>query len=121
MGRVRNFQPNKFYLPVAFLLILILSAICSLADMNFTYGYLVGVNIVTLFYFGYDKHKARKCGSRIPEFVLHMLTLIGGTGGALVGQQIFEHKTRKRNFRLIFITIVLIQLVCLFAYVATIL
>ena len=45
-----------------------------------------------------------------PEIVLHLLALIGGTIGALLGQMVFRHKTRKMSFRVIFIATVVLQI-----------
>ena len=68
-----------------------------------------GLNAATLLCFGYDKHQAVMRGRRVPERVLHALTLLGGTLGAGLGMILFRHKIHDRSFRLIFFFIVLVQ------------
>lgn len=48
--------------------------------------------------YGLDKWAARKGQSRIAETSLHLVALLGGWPGALLGQQIFRHKTSKPLF-----------------------
>jgi len=55
-------------------------------------------------------------GGRVPEAVLHGLALVGGTPGALAGQAMFRHKTRKPSFRRVFASIVLLQILLIAAY-----
>lgn len=71
--------------------------------------YLISITLVTFFFYGYDKFQARNNRKRIPELVLHILILIGGTVGAFLGQILFRHKTRKWKFQLVFISIVVVQ------------
>ncbi|MCF7834590.1 DUF1294 domain-containing protein [Candidatus Gracilibacteria bacterium] len=60
--------------------------------------YFVLINIVTFVVRGLDKWKARKAKWRISEKLLFILTLIGGFLGALIGMQLFRHKTIKGKF-----------------------
>jgi len=71
--------------------------------------YLISITLITFFFYGYDKFQARNNRERIPELVLHILTLIGGTVGAFLDQILFRHKTRKWKFQLVFISIVVVQ------------
>jgi uncharacterized membrane protein YsdA (DUF1294 family) len=80
------------------------------------YAALISVNVVTLVLYGYDKHQAVAGGMRIPEATLHVAALLGGSPGAVVGQLLFRHKTRKRSFRIVFIAIVLLQIVVIYGY-----
>jgi uncharacterized membrane protein YsdA (DUF1294 family) len=48
--------------------------------------------------YGLDKWAARKGNNRVAEGTLHALALAGGWPGALVGQQVFRHKTAKPSF-----------------------
>ena len=79
-------------------------------EIHLLYAYLIGVNLTTFVSYGVDKHRATHNSSRIPEIVLHLLSLAGGSPAAFVAQATFRHKTKKRTFRIIFIAIVLIQL-----------
>ena len=78
--------------------------------------FLLAVSLVTFAFYGYDKHQAQRGGGRIPEIVLHLLALLGGSPGALLGQITFRHKTRKRSFRIVFFLILAIQLAALYLY-----
>src|SRR5258708_31110140 len=60
---------------------------------HFLAAWLTAVNLTTFAYYGYDKARARSRNSRIPEFVLHGLVLLGGTLGAYLGMVLFRHKT----------------------------
>lgn len=58
-----------------------------------------GINVITFLVFGWDKRQSERDGSRIAERTLIAIALLGGALGALLGQQIFRHKTRKQPFR----------------------
>lgn len=77
---------------------------------------LISVNAVALLLYGFDKRQARAGGSRIPEAVLHVVALLGGSPGALAGQELFRHKTRKRGFRLVLAAIFLLQAGLIYGY-----
>ncbi len=59
--------------------------------------------------FGWDKWKAGRETSRIPEKTLHLLAAFGGWPGAVLGQQLFRHKTIKPVFRSILLLIVVVH------------
>lgn len=80
------------------------------------YAYLVSLNAFTLLLYGYDKRQAVVGGTRIPELVLHVAALLGGSPGALLGQQLFRHKTRKLGFQMVFAAIVLLQVAAVYGY-----
>ena len=69
--------------------------------------------------YGWDKRSAAKGGRRVPEQTLHMLALLGGWPGALLGQRHFRHKTKKLSFLFVFCCIVLfhVAMVGIAAYV----
>ena len=56
------------------------------AGMEILYAYLISINLITVLFYWYDKYRARNGGSRIPEVVLQLLALVGGSPGALIGQ-----------------------------------
>lgn len=80
------------------------------------YAGLIGINAITLLLYGYDKRQARNGGTRVPEAVLHLVALLGGSPAALVGQELFRHKTRKLAFRLVLVPIFLLQAGLVYAY-----
>lgn len=105
-------KPKKHFLILAVILIVTLSFLFSyIIKINFLYACVISINLITLLFYGYDKHQAGNNGFRIPEIVLHLLALIGGSPGALLGQILFRHKTRKVKFSFVFIMIVIIQVV----------
>lgn len=66
--------------------------------MKFLYIYLIVVNIAALVLMGNDKLRAKDYRWRIPERVLFLSALLGGSLGATVGMWIFRHKTRHWYF-----------------------
>jgi len=74
------------------------------------WAWVFGITLTTFAYYGWDKRQARRDGARVPEMVLHMLALIGGSLGAYAGMQLFRHKTLKGRFRLMFWLIALLQM-----------
>ncbi|NJN80994.1 MAG: DUF1294 domain-containing protein [Caldilineaceae bacterium] len=53
---------------------------------------------MTFIFFGYDKTQAKRGKWRVPELVLHALSLVGGFVGAGLGMVVFRHKIRKPIF-----------------------
>lgn len=80
------------------------------------YAYVVSINALALALYGYDKRQAVVGRSRIPELVLHTAALCGGSPGALLGQRLFRHKTRKFRFQAAFVLIILLQAAALGGY-----
>ena len=60
--------------------------------------YLVVMNAAAFVMMGADKRRARKGRWRIPEKALFAVALAGGSAGAVLGMQIFRHKTRHWYF-----------------------
>jgi uncharacterized membrane protein YsdA (DUF1294 family) len=76
-------------------------------------GALAGVNVATILLYGYDKTVAGGKRVRVPENVLHLLALLGGTPAALFSQVFFRHKTLKPSFRRTWWLIVVLQIAIL--------
>ncbi len=74
-------------------------------------------NLLTVVIYGADKMAARKAWRRVPESTLLMFGLVGGWPGAIVGQQVFRHKTQKQPFKTWFIISVMVNIVVLVALV----
>jgi len=102
-------NPNKLPFVIAISLIAVVSASLWWMEVNLLYAYLLGVSVTTFLFYGYDKRQALKKGWRVPEAVLHILALSGGTPGAFLGQILSRHKTRKPRFKVVFVVIALLQ------------
>ncbi|NLH16852.1 MAG: DUF1294 domain-containing protein [Phycisphaerae bacterium] len=104
-------NPYKSFVLVAVILLAIFCIVLwRLTSLHPAWIYLIAVSAIAFLFYGYDKVQARRNGGRIPEVVLHLLALAGGTIGAFLGQFLFRHKTKKWEFRLVFILIVIVQL-----------
>jgi uncharacterized membrane protein YsdA (DUF1294 family) len=90
--------------------ILLLFAFGSWSWPLFAVAWFLAVSLTTFGYYGFDKARARNGGRRVPEVVLHGLACAGGSLGAYAGMQFFRHKTLKGTFRIVFWTIVVLQL-----------
>ena len=78
--------------------------------------YLLVMNLVTFFVFGFDKWKAKykekhETARRVPERTLFLLAAIGGSVGALLGMRVWHHKTLHRSFRFGIPAILILQIV----------
>ena len=102
---------------IALTLILAVGAGLWFLGLGVLYAYLIAINLATMLFYGHDKRRAIRQRSRIPEIVLHLLALAGGTVGAFAGQTIFRHKTIKTRFRIVFVLTVILQAVLLGAYI----
>lgn len=94
---------------VAALLAFVINAL--IPGLELGWSWIFGVSIASFFTYGYDKSIAGHNVTRVPEVVLHALTLFGGTLGSFLGMQIFRHKTQKKSFLTVFWAIVIIQIV----------
>ena len=63
---------------------------------------LAGLCAVGFLLHGWDKRRARTGGRRVPEASLHLVELLGGWPGALLGTRLFRHKTAKFSYRAAF-------------------
>ena len=102
-------NPKQFFFVTAIILIAAVSGLLWWLHVSLLYAYLIGMSIIAFVFYGYDKRQAVKNKSRVPELILHMLALLGGTPGALLGQLFFRHKTKKLRFRIVFLAIALLQ------------
>lgn len=60
--------------------------------------YLVFINILAFVLMSTDKAKAKRNAWRIPEKTLFLSAILGGSIGAILGMQLFRHKTKHRSF-----------------------
>lgn len=62
-------------------------------NINFIY-YIIFINIITFILFAIDKLKAIKEKSRVRNSTLFIVSILGGSVGALLGMYTFHHKTK---------------------------
>ncbi|WES65711.1 DUF1294 domain-containing protein [Microbacter sp. GSS18] len=74
------------------------------------------MSVIAFAAYGLDKLAARKGWNRVSESTLLALGLLCGWPGALIAQQLFRHKTRKRAFRRPFWGTVVLNVVALGAF-----
>lgn len=89
------------------------------AMMPFALGvpaYYLGMSMIAWLMYGFDKRQAESSGWRISENSLHLIALLGGWPGALVAQQQFRHKNRKRSFLIVFWVLAALNLAALVAF-----
>jgi uncharacterized membrane protein YsdA (DUF1294 family) len=79
-------------------------------------SWLISINVVALLTYWYDKRIAGSNRTRVPEKVLLLLALIGGTIGAWLGMHLFHHKTAKASFQRRFWLIVAVQIALVVLY-----
>jgi len=104
-------NPHKSYLFLALILSAALgAALWYYTPMHALWIYLTTITLLTFLFYGIDKHRAVRQKGRIPETVLHLRALAGGTIGAFAGQIVFRHKTKKLKFRLVFFAIIAVQI-----------
>lgn len=91
-------------------LLLLIAAIGSLFTSHPFILWLLLINVLTLAMYGADKMAARRAMRRVPESTLLVFGLIGGWPGAIIGQQLFRHKTQKQPFKTYFIVTVIVSI-----------
>lgn len=83
---------------------------------NIALAWLSIINGVAFIMYGVDKYKSVHHKWRIPESTLLLLALVGGSIGAMLGMQLFRHKTKHLKFKYGVPLIFLAQIV-VFGYV----
>ena len=108
-------NPIKHFSIIAAILIVALAGILLyFTKLNIFYSCLLSLNVIIFLIYGYDKHQAKKVGMRIPEIVLHLMALMGGSPGSLLGQLTFRHKIKKMKFIIVFWAIVVLQVIVIY-------
>ena len=75
---------------------------------------LIVINVLTFLVYGIDKWKAKQGRWRISEATLLMLAVIGGSIGALLGMQVWHHKTMHKKFKYGLPLIILAQIALIY-------
>lgn len=72
---------------------------------------LVVINLLSFLVYGIDKWRAIHGRWRISEATLLLLAILGGSIGALLGMQIWRHKTHHKKFKYGVPLILIIQII----------
>jgi uncharacterized membrane protein YsdA (DUF1294 family) len=85
--------------------------VSELSSMQF-WGliYFGSISLITFFYFGWDKIRSTANKRRVPEKILWILSLLGGSPGALLAMHFFRHKTKKISFQAMMAVILAVQI-----------
>ncbi len=100
MNPKRN--PSLYFGVIFFGLAIILAlAIYFLLHWNLYWLWLASAGVATFAAYGYDKMQAARGAWRVPEMILHVLSLAGGFLGGWAGMLGFRHKTQKSIFTVV--------------------
>jgi len=77
-------------------------------------AFLVLINFVTFITFGIDKNKAINNNRRVSEKTLWIMSLLGGSIGALLAMKTFRHKTKKLSFQVILALVIALQILLIY-------
>ena len=72
--------------------------------------YILILSFITFFFFGFDKWQSTSNSRRVRERTLWILSLLGGSAGALIAMHVFRHKTKKISFQAVLAIILALQL-----------
>lgn len=84
--------------------------------MNLFSIYFIVINIGTFLIMLDDKNRAINQRFRIPEKVLFLLTILGGSLGILAAMRFIRHKSNKNSFKMTIALIVMLQISLLYIY-----
>ena len=108
-GSVQWGTASLFVIPI-FAVILLLGHVFGEPPRWLLWVYL-GSSAVTFLAYAMDKSAAQRGAWRTKEQTLHLLSLAGGWPGALLAQQMLRHKSAKAEFRSVFWTTVVLNIV----------
>ena len=80
-----------------------------------TVYYFIVMNLIGLFVMAADKNRARRHAWRIPEKVLFLVSVFGGSLGTWAGMYLFHHKTKHWYF-VIGMPLILVVQICIAGY-----
>ena len=66
--------------------------------MNALLLWLILINLAAFALMGADKRRAKRGQWRVPEHTLLTAAVMGGSPGAILGMEVFRHKTRHAKF-----------------------
>ena len=78
--------------------------------------YFTTVNVIAFALMGFDKQRAKRRLFRIPEKMLFLSAILGGSIGAILGMYTFRHKTKHATFVYGMPVILVIQILVVIAF-----
>lgn len=78
--------------------------------------FLIIWNIIVFFLYGLDKRKAKAHKYRISEKILILSSFLFGAIGAVLGMNIFRHKTKHTKFKILIPVSLLLNCVCFYYF-----
>lgn len=72
--------------------------------------YLTLANVIAFVLYGVDKLKAQRNWMRVSEFTLLMVAMLSGSLGALIGMNVWRHKTKHWKFTIGIPLVLLLQI-----------
>lgn len=107
----QKMQPMQVFIILYILLLaaLVLSGLVSMLHLMI----ILLMNLVTYGLYMHDKAAAQQGAQRVPENILHLVSVFGGWPSAWLAQQRLRHKTQKQPFRKIYFCTIAINLVLL--------
>ncbi len=82
----------------------------EIIPLNYILIYLVLINLLSFIMFWLDKRYAQNGEWRIPEKSLIIVSILGGSVGAILGMKAFRHKTKKAKFNVGLPIILILQI-----------
>jgi uncharacterized membrane protein YsdA (DUF1294 family) len=109
-GRRASVSPYRYYALVGGAIGVALTAIgVTVLDLPVYPAWIIGLSICTFALYGFDKRRAISGAGRVPEAVLHGLSLAGGFPGGWAGRSAFRHKTRHTSFLVVLVLATMIH------------
>ena len=104
---------NPYVFPVClsvFVVLVVPIAVSLVYEQEFIIAYIAAVNAAMFVLCGYDKMAAKSGQSRVPEVVLWVGALAGGSPALLAAMRLFRHKTSKQSFQAVLVLVVIAQI-----------
>lgn len=73
--------------------------------MNIINYYFILINVISIVCFFADKYASKGRTKRISENLLYSLAIVGGGAGGIIAIPLFNHKSRKFSFLLVYVTL----------------
>lgn len=100
MSKLLQRGPRLLVIPAFIFIVIAISGVQPIsANWLVIYG---AASLACFAGYGLDKSAASHKQWRVSETILLLVGLAGGWPGAIIGQEVFRHKTQKKSFRMLF-------------------